>query len=97
MNNFEKLTAEGKEPTKFELSWGVMSDPISEQMKEQNFNLSERELLILDKLKESINTIIMHNMISDSAARKVLEKCHKKAFKAVESWLESEVLVEQVV
>jgi hypothetical protein len=62
-------------------NYGVMSDPLEQQAREQGYSLKNSELY--EKLKDAINLLTFH-LTTDSQTDKMFQKLHKKVVKDLE-------------
>lgn len=73
------------------LYWGVMSAPISKQLKDKGYNLPKDKLKYFDKIKEALNTLCFNGLTTDSQHYTINKRCHNYVIKEVEKWLKEQV------
>ena len=65
-------------PDKFTLSYGCLSKPISEQLKDQGFKgLPQKDLDYFDRLLEALNCIKFHKITTPAEHKKINDRIHK--------------------
>lgn len=69
---------------KLDISYGVMADPISQQLKEQGYNLDEKSLNYFDRIKEGLNTLMF--ITTDSMYRQLVQRANKYIVGKVQKW-----------
>lgn len=62
-------------------SYGLFGKPLKEQAAEQGLTLKDDELL--EKLRESINWLRMHDILTNSQSDAAYKKLHKKVLKSL--------------
>ena len=68
----------------YELCWGLIADPISKQLEEQNIILPEEKAKYVDRLMEAHHTLMF--ILPDSMNDKICVKCNKKVGEIVEKY-----------
>lgn len=68
------IAANGRKRIMFELFWGVLHKPISEQLKEQGLAVNKKKMEKYDKWKVSINQLYIANLITDSENTKIIKR-----------------------
>lgn len=66
------------------LYWGVICDPISQQLKEQGIVLEQSTMEYFDKLKEACNTLTF--VVPESISKKNYEKANKYVISRIEKF-----------
>lgn len=60
------------------ISYGVLSEPLSEQLSKQNFKYDEKKVAYFQKELDAINTLRFGTgLLTDSMVDKILPKLHK--------------------
>jgi len=70
---------------KIGLRFGAMADPLEDQLRDQGFTATRKQLKVWDKLAFSITMLRIHCLIPDSQADKAYDKLMKKVSKGVEA------------
>lgn len=61
------------------LSYGVLSDPLSEQLDRQGLKYGKKQIAIFEAEREAINTLRFGSgLLTDGMIDKILPKLHKK-------------------
>lgn len=61
------------------LSYGIMSDKLSKQIKDQGFDFDKSKIEIFQKEVDAINCLRFgSNLLTDSMVDKIIPKLHKK-------------------
>lgn len=63
---------------KLGIHFGVLGDSISEQLTEQGFKFNSEDAQVFDEIKESLNSLYLFDMITDSQLRKLEGKLYNK-------------------
>jgi len=63
-------------------SYGIMSDLLEEQANKQGYTFG-KSIEKFEKLKFSLNMVVMHDIITDSQSQKCFQKLHKKVMESI--------------
>ena len=70
------------EPLKIGIHYGLLADPISEQIKNQGFNCDEK-IRKFDKTFDSIQVLKFSDLLTDGMYNKILTKFHRQIIRHV--------------
>ena len=79
-----KKSSEDSADQVLELYWGVIGDPISQQLKEQGIVLEQSTMKYFDKLKEACNALTF--VVPESISKKNYEKANKYVIDKIEKF-----------
>ena len=62
-------------------SYGFLSPTLKEQAEKQGFTFNEKDAELLEKLRESLNWVRMHSLLTESQSDAAYKKLQKKVVK----------------
>lgn len=69
--------------TQFGISYGLISDKLNKQLKDQNVNFDEEKIERFQKMIDTMHLLRFNNFIPDSQFDKMIKKLHTKITKHI--------------
>lgn len=73
-----------------EICFGAVAEPISEQLKQQGFNLPENSMKYFDRIKDALNTLQFNDLTTYSMHRQLIQRANKYIVNQVQRWYQKQ-------